>query len=103
MRHKMSAGTNPRTSVTLVEQLITLGFDNRTFRVLHHCPSATLKTHISYCNRVPSFRTGGANAKVQTRLALVLSSYERGGFSSEARRRAVLLALAHAAVAEIPK
>lgn len=101
---QMAPGTAPRLSVDLLKRLSVLGFGNREFRVLHHFANASLKAHVSYCkDRVKSFQSGDTNAKVQARLILVLSSYEGGGFASVQNRKAVLLALAHAAVAEVPK
>lgn len=43
------------------------------------------------------------NAQVAETMSLILQSYKLGGYSSESRRGDVLLALARAAVAEIPK
>lgn len=97
-------GTDPRVTVDLLKRLCELGFDNREFRVVHHFADASLMAHVSYCkDRVTSFKTDDTNAKVQARLGLVLRSYERSGFASAANRKAVLLALACAAVAEVPK
>lgn len=100
---QIAQGTDPRVTIDLLERLGVLGFANVEFRVLHHFANASIKSHISYCRRVESFQAGDTNAKVQARLVLVLESYERAGFSSIANRKAVLFALAHAAVAEVPK
>ena len=96
-------GTNPKTSVALLERLVALGFGNREFCVVHHFADAKLQDHVRYCGKTTAFQVDDTKTKVQARLELVLSAYERGGFKSEQSRQEVLLALSHAAVAEIPK
>ena len=95
---------NPKLTLTLLDQLESVGFTDKAFLRLHHSRvrgwRAAIKAHRDYCNKVSEFQRDGDNHRVQIRLKLVLDAYRKGGFRS-ARER-VFLALADAAFAEVP-
>ncbi len=97
--------SSTQRTLDLLAELEKLGFDDSAFAALHHFRSTrgtedTIEAHRRYCESHITLRPGGTNDKVQRRLALVLDAYVRGGFKSG--RREVFLALANAAVQEIP-
>lgn len=97
--------TSTKRTLELLDDLEKLGFENSAFAQLHHFRVTrgiddTIEAHRKYCGEHLSFQPGGLNDKVQLRLALVLSAYLCGRFSSG--RKEVFVALAKAAVEEIP-
>jgi hypothetical protein len=94
---------DPKTTVLILDRLEALGFNNDAFAALHHFKEKgradTIASHRSYCNKTDSFQEGGANARVQQRLKLVLTAYQLGGFTSG--RSEVFRCLAEAAYNEI--
>lgn len=88
---------DPQETIRLLDELVTLGFSNEAFQVLHHfCDEATIHAHRAYCESHDTFRAGGNNELVQERLRMVLAAYRAGGFKS--RNPGVFVALAEAAV-----
>jgi hypothetical protein len=97
--------TATQRTLDLLTALEKLGFEDSAFATLHHFRSTrgtedTIEAHRKYCESHLSLRQDGTNEKVQRRLALVLDAYLGGGFKSG--RKEIFLALAEAAVLEIP-
>ena len=96
--------TSTKRTIELLDELEALGFDDHAFGHLHHFRATrgvyeAIATHRKYLEKTTRFREGGTNEKVQQRLELVLKAYKAGPFK---RRGPVFLALAQAAVEEIP-
>lgn len=92
----------PKRTVTLLDQLSTLGFTDDDFRILHHMADATAAKHRAYCKGTKKFEAEATNQKVRERLEMVLNAFKAGWFSVPAKP-GVFRGLAEAAVAEIPK
>lgn len=93
--------TTKRT-IELLDELEKLGFNDPAFGHLHHFQVTrgvydTISAHRRYVEKHGFVR--GTNEKVQRRLELVLNAYRAGPFK---RGAPVFLALAQAAVEEIP-
>lgn len=71
---------DPEKTVTLLDELEGLGFDDDAFWRVHHSREKgrheTIKRHRAYCNEHKSFRRCGSNSLVQERLATVLKSFK---------------------------
>jgi len=96
--------TFTKRTIELLDELEALGFDDQAFGHLHHFRATrgvydTIAAHRRYAEKTAEFRKGGTNEKVQRRLELVLNAYKAGPFT---RSKPVFLALAQAAVDEIP-
>ena len=97
----ITMGTTKRM-LGLLDDLEQLGFTDHAFGHLHHFRATrgvydTIAAHRKYLQKHASVR--GTNEKVQRRLELVLNAYRAGPFK---RGAPVFLALAQAAVEEIP-
>lgn len=95
---------NPSRTLELLRELLTLGFPDSAFSVLHHFEKPiTVASHLKYCEDLKEedgrFRTN-SNRLVQRRLELVLNAYIAGKFTS--RTPAVFEYLARAALVEFP-
>ena len=70
----------PRETIAYLDELQQLGFTDEAFRRIHHfrekSRSATINAHRAYCERIGSFRDDENNARVQQRLALLLTCYK---------------------------
>ena len=91
-----------KCTIELLDDLEKLGFNDAAFGHLHHFRVTrgiydTISTHRKYVEKHNSVR--GTNEKVQRRLEWVLNAYRAGPFK---RGAPVFLALAQAAVEEIP-
>lgn len=89
-------------TIELLDELQGLGFTDHAFGHLHHFRATrgvydTIDAHRKYVMKHTFVR--GTNEKVQRRLELVLNAYKSGSFK---RGAPVFLALAQAAVEEIP-
>lgn len=95
---------SPQRTIELLEQLQSLGFDDAAFAKLHHFrlsgKNDTIAKHRKYVLQQANLRENDSNEEVQRRLALVLTTYRNGGFTS--RSSSVFQALADAVFHEIP-
>lgn len=95
---------NPAITLTLLDDLERLGFDDQAFARLHHWRAVgkdeTIRAFRAYCEKHDDFQADGNNARVAQRLELVLKAYTQGGFTSS--RREVFITLAEAAWLEVP-
>jgi hypothetical protein len=97
---------DPQVALNLLNQLQSLGFDDKDFARLHHNQNQkhprweTIKSFRDYCERTGKFRTDQNNERVTRRLARILQKYLALGSGS--RSAAVISQLAEAAYAEIP-
>jgi hypothetical protein len=94
--------SSAKRTLELLSELQGLGFTDHAFGHLHHFRVTrgvydSIDAHRNYVMKHTSVR--GTNEKVQRRLELVLNAYKAGPFK---RSAPVFLALAQAAVAEIP-
>jgi hypothetical protein len=94
--------SSTKRTVELLNELEALGFTDHAFGHLHHFRVTrgvydTIAAHRKYVEKHDYVR--GTNEKVQRRLELVLNAYRAGPFK---RAAPVFLALAQAAVEEIP-
>ena len=90
---------SPIVTVELLDRLVTLGFTDENFAIVHHFEGEPIERHRKYCvDHAGKFQSEGTNGAVQRRLRIILCSYVFGGFS----RPEAFDSLAHAAVAEVP-
>jgi hypothetical protein len=78
--------TDPQRTLELLDQLQAAGFGNDAFIRLHHFqqhsegPPRYIGPHRAYCRRTKRFKADSNNARLQSRLALVLQWHrDRGG------------------------
>lgn len=100
----MIAYADPARTIEFLTELQALGFDDAAFSVLHHfARPESIARHRQYCEMLQEegayFRTN-SNRLVQRRLAMVLSMYKAGGFTSHSPE--VFHHLASAVIAEVP-
>lgn len=92
---------DPLRSVRLLDELSEYGFTDEAFTRIHHFDTpVTVKSHRDYCLKAGAFHANSTNALVQRRLECALKAYWGGSFQSQSSQ--VWLALASAALAEIP-
>jgi hypothetical protein len=72
---------DPRVSVELLDELVSLGLDNELFRKLHHARNYknTIGAHRSWCSKHPGrFEPDGTNARTARRFAAALEARRAG-------------------------
>ena len=88
----------PKRTLELLDDLVAAGFSDEDFRVVHHMPDATIKTHRDYCEKTDDFAgPESTNARVRRRLEFIASAYRSPD------NQLSLRALAREALAAIPK
>lgn len=89
----------PKETVALLEKLLTFGFSDRQFRILHHQGSSSIRSMIRYCEKTAAFRANDNNERARERLRFVHEAVKRLGRIPTAGD---LEAAARQAVQEIP-
>jgi hypothetical protein len=90
-------------TITFLNKLVAMGFDENAFQRLHHMGShsteytskTSIKNHIDYCAKGASFQQGSTNEDVFLRLRFVYNTYTAMNIANDNLR--VFRALADAA------
>ena len=97
----------PQESVKLLSFLEENKMTNEEFRIIHHFPNETIKSHKKYCQDAVSRGSEfdpvkPNNIYVQQRMRIIYKALTECGFSLPPKKR-VMYFLAKAALEEIPK
>lgn len=96
---------DPQETIRLLDELERLGFDDKSFALLHHFREQgrrdNIAAHRRYCERATgSFKADFNNARTQLRLKYVLEAYKK--LAKHEQTPAVFPRLANEAWEKIP-